>query len=123
MPTAHEETGTPDREQTLKAYIAALEQGSAGVPVLKKLARLCSQNPVHEPFSPISPAFAVPLTPSPLDGFARQLSSSGTENWTQDRAFDQLFNALVKFLDPRKVRACAGGAWVVADSARSHELN
>lgn len=111
MPVPHEDIDTPDREQTLKTYIAALEEGSADVPVLKKLARLCTQNPVHEQLSPISPAFSVPLTPSPHDGFARDLSPSGAEYWTQDRLFDQLFNALVQFLDPRKVRACGSGTW------------
>ncbi|KAI0721862.1 clasp N terminal-domain-containing protein [Cerioporus squamosus] len=102
LPTPHEDIGTPDREETLKTYIAPLEQGSADVPVLKKLARLCMRNPVHEPLSPISPAFSVPLTPSPLDGLGRQLTPSKSEYWRQDRLFDQLFNALVNFLDPRK---------------------
>ena len=107
MSTAHEDrdNGTPGREETLRPFIAALEEDSADVPVLKKLARLCSQNPVQEPRSPGLPAFSVPLTPSPVDGFARQLSSpSGSEFWTSDRLFDQLFNALMRFLDPRKVR-------------------
>ena len=103
LPSPHEDIGTPDREETLKTYITPLEQGSADVPVLKKLARLCMQNPVHEPLSPVSPAFSVPLTPSPLDGYARQLSPSKSDYWRQDRLFDQLFNALVNFLDPRKV--------------------
>ncbi|KAI0751370.1 clasp N terminal-domain-containing protein [Daedaleopsis nitida] len=97
----HEDVGTPDREQTLQPYIAALDQGSADVPVLKNLARLCTQNPVHEPLSPVSPAFSVPLTPSPLDGFARQLTPSRSDYWRQDKLFDRLFNALVKFLDRR----------------------
>ncbi|RDX53151.1 hypothetical protein OH76DRAFT_76865 [Lentinus brumalis] len=103
LPTPHEDIGTPDREETLKTYIAPLEQGTADVPVLKKLARLCMQNAVHEPLSPISTAFSVPLTSSPLDGFGgRQRSPSTSEYWRQDRLFDQLFNALVNFLDPRK---------------------
>ena len=84
----------------------ALEQDTADVAVLKKLAQLCMQNPVIEPLSPVSPAFAIPLTPSPLDGSARQLAQTNSDYWTQDRLFDQLFNALVRYLDPQKVRAC-----------------
>ncbi len=111
LPTSHEDIGTPDREETLKTYIAPLEQGTADVPVLKKLARLCMQNAVHEPLSPISTAFSVPRTSSPLDGFGgRQRSPSTSEYWRQDRLFDQLFNALVNFLDPRKV-----GVYVTAE--------
>ncbi|KAI0676880.1 clasp N terminal-domain-containing protein [Trametes maxima] len=94
--------GTPEREETLRTYIAALEEGSADVPVLKKLARLCAQNPAHEPLSPVSPRFAAPLTPSPLDVAARTLVLSNSDFWTQDKLFDRLFTALVKFLDPRK---------------------
>lgn len=97
--TAHEDVG----EQTLQTYITALEQGSADVPVLKSLAHLCAQNPVHEPLSPVSPAFSVPPSPS--------LSPSRAEFWTQDRLFDRLFNALVQFLDFRKVGACDSGPW------------
>ena len=124
LPSPHEDIGTPDREETLKTYITPLEQGSADVPVLKKLARLCMQNPVHEPLSPVSPAFSVPLTPSPLDGYARQLSPSKSDYWRQDRLFDQLFNALVKFLDPRQVRVCvAAEPGVNADRTRSHGFN
>ena len=104
MAVAHEDGAAPDREEALKGFVAALEQGSADVPVLKKLAQLCSQNPVQEPRSPGLPAFSVPLTPSPVDGFARQLSPSRSAFWAHDRLLDQLFNALVRFLDPRKVR-------------------
>ncbi|KAI0356623.1 hypothetical protein OH77DRAFT_1423568 [Trametes cingulata] len=96
------EDGTPERDETLNTYIVALEEGSADVAALKKLARLCSQNPAHEPLSPVSPGFAVPLTPSPLDGAARPLPTSKSDYWTQDKLFDRLFAALVKFLDPRR---------------------
>ncbi|TBU58755.1 clasp N terminal-domain-containing protein [Dichomitus squalens] len=102
MPTPHEDSGTPDREETLRSFIAALEQDTADVAVLTKLAQLCIQNPVIESLSPVSPAFSAPLTPSPLDGSARQLAQSKSAYWTQDRLFDQLFNALVRFLDPLK---------------------
>ena len=104
MPTGHEDASAPDSEDALQTLLAELEQGSADVPVLKKLARLCTQNPVHEePRSPASPAFSVPLTPSPVDGSARQLSSSDSEFWLRDKLFDRLFNTLLRVLDPRKV--------------------
>ncbi|KAH9853750.1 clasp N terminal-domain-containing protein [Lenzites betulinus] len=101
-PSALEGGGTPDGEDALQSYIVALEEGSADVPVLKKLARLCARNPADEPLSPVSPGFAAPLTPSPMDGAARALASSRSDYWTHDKAFDRLFAALVKFLDPRK---------------------
>ena len=114
MPSAHEDTAAPDREEALQTFVSALEQGSADVPVLKKLAQLCVRNPVQEPRSPGLPAFSVPLTPSPVDGFARQLTSSDSEFWTQDKLFEQLFNALVRYLDPKKV--CVGCDAVAAVS-------
>ena len=86
-------------------FLSALEQGSANASVLKELARVCSQYPVLEPRSPPLPGFSVPLTPSPVDGSAaRQLVSSKSDFWTQNRTFEQLFKALVRFLDPRTVR-------------------
>ncbi len=103
MPTLHEDrdSETPGREETLRSFIAALEEDSTDVLVLKKLARLCTQNPVYEPLSPVSPAFAAPPTFSPVDGFARQQPQTTSEYWTQDKLFDQLFNALVRFLERR----------------------
>lgn len=105
MAAPAEDVETPDREEAVKTCIVALEDGSADVSVLKKLARLCSQNPVHEPLSPVSPGFSAPLTPSPMDGAARPLTASKSDYWTHDKLFDHLFSALVKFLDPRKVSA------------------
>ncbi|KAI0829465.1 clasp N terminal-domain-containing protein [Trametes gibbosa] len=101
--SSFEEGRNPDGEDTLQTYIVALEEGSADVPVLKKLARLCSRNPAHDPLSPVSPGFAVPLTPSPFDGAAaRPLATSRSDYWTHDKSFDHLLTALVKFLDPRQ---------------------
>ncbi|KAI0771878.1 clasp N terminal-domain-containing protein [Trametes elegans] len=102
MAALPEEVGAPNREDTLKAHMVALEQGSADVAVLKQLARLCSQNPAHEPLSPVSPGFPAPHALSPLDGVGRTQASSTADCWTQDKLFDHLFTALVKFLDPRK---------------------
>ncbi|CDO74043.1 hypothetical protein BN946_scf185043.g93 [Trametes cinnabarina] len=102
MVAPSEDVGTPDREEAVNTFIVALEDGSADVAVLKKLARLCSKNPVHEPLSPVSPGFSAPLTPSPMDLAARPLATGKADYWAQDKLFDRLFSALVKFLDPVK---------------------
>ncbi|KAH9943078.1 clasp N terminal-domain-containing protein [Epithele typhae] len=89
-----------DRESAVRALVAALEDDSADVAALKTLARLCAHNSLREPLSPSSPAFSVPLTPSFIDGSGNQLSRS--EFWEKDKLFDRLFNALVKFLNPKR---------------------
>ncbi|OSC99183.1 hypothetical protein PYCCODRAFT_1480052 [Trametes coccinea BRFM310] len=102
MAAPSEDVGTPDREETVNTFIVALEDGTADISVLKKLARLCSKNPSHEPLSPVSPGFSAPLTPSPMNIPARPLESGRVDYWAQDKLFDRLFSALVKFLDPHK---------------------
>lgn len=92
-----------ERKDRLNSYIAALEQGLADVLVLKKLAHLCRENPVNEPISPISPDFSDPLSPSPLLGGTRTLPSLRPDLWHQDKAFERLFSALMKYLDPTRV--------------------
>ncbi|OBZ77060.1 Protein STU1 [Grifola frondosa] len=74
--TSPHEGGTTDHVRTVQDCTAALKDDTADVPVLKKLALLCMQNPVYEPLSPISPAFAAPLTPSSLYGSVRSLPSN-----------------------------------------------
>ncbi|KAH9951783.1 clasp N terminal-domain-containing protein [Amylocystis lapponica] len=102
---------TPLREQDiadcvreLQDHISALEQGLADVLVLKKLALLCSQTrvPADEPTSPLSPAFSVPLTPSPLIGSSGNSSSLASDIWSQNKNFDRLLSALLEFLDSKK---------------------
>ncbi|KAJ2965535.1 hypothetical protein NUW54_g14086 [Trametes sanguinea] len=105
MAAPSEDVGTPDREETVNTFIVALEDGTADISVLKKLARLCSKNPSHEPLSPVSPGFSAPLTPSPMNIPARPLETGKVDYWAQDKLFDRLFSALVKFLDPHKVSA------------------
>ncbi|KAI9067582.1 hypothetical protein FKP32DRAFT_1588408 [Trametes sanguinea] len=102
MAAPSEDVGTPDREETVNTFIVALEDGTADISVLKKLARLCSKNPSHEPLSPVSPGFSAPLTPSPMNIPARPLETGKVDYWAQDKLFDRLFSALVKFLDPHK---------------------
>ncbi|KAL6299119.1 clasp N terminal-domain-containing protein [Sparassis latifolia] len=91
-----------DSGRELQGYISVLEQGLADVRVLKKLAGLCTQNRVDESMSPVFPAFSVPATPTPLAGSSRALPPLTSDLWTPQKNFDRLFNALIKFLDPRK---------------------
>lgn len=98
-------TGEPsDRQEELEGHIAALEHGPADVLVLKKLALLCRENPVNEPISPISPDFSGPFSPSPSYGTARSLHGLKSDLWSEGKAFERLFAALVLHLDPSKVR-------------------
>lgn len=88
-------TGAPsDRCEELEAHIAALEHGPADVRVLKKLALFLREQPVNEPISPISPDFAgSSATPSPAWTLKADL-------WSQGKAFERLFAALLQYLDP-----------------------
>lgn len=96
--------------EELKEHISALEQGSMDVRALQKLALLCRENPVRESVSPTSPAHAAPLSPSPLFGTLHSLPSVlRADIWTQDKNFDRLFGALIKFLDPGRVSDCWNG--------------
>ena len=92
-----------DRKEELNGYIAALEHGTADIRVLKKLAFLSQDSPVNEPISPISPALAGPLSPSPQFGNSRSLLSLKSDLWDQDKAFERLFGALMRYLDPARV--------------------
>jgi CLIP-associating protein 1/2 len=89
----------------LQGYISALAEGDPGVHVLQKLALLCIENPVAESASPPpSPSFGFPSSPSPFIAPSRSLPSMQAEIWDKDKNFERLFNALVQFLEPSKVR-------------------
>ncbi|GJE84641.1 clasp N terminal-domain-containing protein [Phanerochaete sordida] len=95
-----------DRQDELRGYVAALEQGPADVPVLQKLALFCRENPANEPISPISPDFSGgPLSPSPLFGSSHAFSGLKADLWVQGKAFERLFAALVLYLDPTRSTA------------------
>ncbi|KAL4241509.1 CLASP family protein [Abortiporus biennis] len=91
-----------DLRQELSSCIGRLEDGTADVQILKKLAILCKENPVNEPISPISPAFSDPSSPTPAFGASYSLPSLNSDLWTHDKTFDRQLNALTKFLDPSK---------------------
>ncbi|EJD01068.1 uncharacterized protein FOMMEDRAFT_29840 [Fomitiporia mediterranea MF3/22] len=63
----------------LKQCISDLEDGMADASTLKKLALLCSDNPVHD---------------DSLD--------MDRTMWSKERIFDRMFDALMKFLTPEK---------------------
>jgi CLIP-associating protein 1/2 len=103
------EHGTPlkgveplDRIKELQSFIVALEQHPVSIRVLQKLALLCIENPVIDPSSPVSSAFSAPSSPSPFS--ARPIPSLHSDMWTKDKNFERLFNALIKFFDPSRVR-------------------
>lgn len=93
-----------ERVEELETYIALLGSGDADVLVLQKLVLLCLENPVLETSSPpLSPAFGYPTSPSPFIGTSRSLPSLQAEMWEQNKGFERLFNALIKYLEPIKV--------------------
>lgn len=94
-----------DRVEELHEFVTALEDGDADVRVLQKLALLCSTNPIPaDTASPLSPRLGLPLSPSPFIPIMRTLPPVVPDMWTKERSFDRLFDGLLKFLDPTKVR-------------------
>ena len=87
----------------LQGYIAALDQGTADVSTLKKLATFCVAHPSVDAISPLSSSLSMPASPSPFISSAGILPSLKPELWTENRSFSRLFNALWKFLSPDKV--------------------
>ena len=106
------ERGTPlkgvepvDRVEELHEFVTALEDGDADVRVLQKLVLVCSSNPIPaDTASPLSPRLGLPLSPSPFIPTMRTLPPVVPDMWTKERSFDRLFDGLLRFLDPAKVR-------------------
>lgn len=95
---------TSDRIQELQRYISLLENGSADVHTLQKLVLLCAENPVAEPFSPLSPDSEFPSSPSPFIDNSRSIPSLYSDLWDNNKNFEKLFRALMEFLVPTRVR-------------------
>jgi CLIP-associating protein 1/2 len=94
-----------DRVQELNDYITALESDQTDIRVLQKLALLCSSNPIpSESTSPLSPGLGLPSSVSPFLGASHSLPPLIPDIWTKDKSFERLFNALIKFLEPSRVR-------------------
>ena len=96
-------TQPANRQQELKTYILALEQGDAGVHILKKIALLSSEHPSTDPASP-SNSSGLPGSPSPFFSSHSSIPSLHTEIWDMDRNFDRLFKALQTYCIATKVK-------------------
>ena len=92
-----------DAAAELQGHIAALDQGTADVSILKKLATFCVAHPSVDAISPLSSSLSMPASPSPFISSAGILPSLKPELWTENRSFSRLFDALQKFLSPDKV--------------------
>ena len=86
----------------LKRFISALEDGSADVTILKKLALLCRDTALHEDLSEMNTVFSFPATPSPLNLQFNGGSLKATI-WDEEKLFDRMFDALMSFLTAQKV--------------------
>ncbi|KAI9510431.1 clasp N terminal-domain-containing protein [Russula earlei] len=91
-----------DAATELQGYITALDQGTADVSILKKLATFCVAHPSVDAISPLSSSLSMPASPSPFITSAGLLPSLKPELWTENRSFTRLFNSLQKFLTPDK---------------------
>jgi len=91
-----------DAATELQGYIAALDQGTTDVSILKKLAMFCVAHPSVDAISPLSSSLSMPASPSPFISSAGILPSLRPELWTENRSFSRLFNVLQKFLSPDK---------------------
>jgi len=80
----------------LEGYIDGLISGAANALVLQQIALLCIRNPVTEA-SPPSPG-TDPLSPSPFTSSQSQYSLQ-SDMWESHKAFERLFNGLVKYLE------------------------
>lgn len=87
----------------LKRHITALENDDVDVMVLKKLAWLCVENPVHEEPSEFKSGFALPMSPSPASMIFDNVPSLVSTLWEEEKLFDRMFNALLKCLTSNKV--------------------
>lgn len=82
----------------LQRHIKSLEDGSADVDCLQKLATFSTLYPVPETLSSLSQDSNFSIA-----GLPQWTIPKGNEFWAKDRSCDRLFEALRKFLDPSKV--------------------
>lgn len=94
---------TTGKKTELKRCIAALDDGSASVTTLKTLAWLSMENPVQEEPNDFRTGFSLPMSPSPSMTKFNSAPSLMSTIWDEDKNFERLFNALIKFLSVDKV--------------------
>jgi CLIP-associating protein 1/2 len=107
-----------DAKTELTEYISALASGSIDQRQLQRLALLCSEHPLRDLGSPMTSSGSAPLPMSPTPGAGLNSAHALLHSiWTEGRAFDRLFNGLMKFLDPSKVRN-----WRTVFDANAHRI-
>lgn len=82
----------------LQRHIKLLENGSADVDCLQKLATFSTLYPVPETLSSLSQDSNFSIA-----GLPQWTIPKGNEFWAKERSCDRLFEALRRFLDPSKV--------------------
>ncbi|KAI0049577.1 hypothetical protein FA95DRAFT_1581638 [Auriscalpium vulgare] len=92
-----------DSVAQLQGYIAALDEGSANVSVLKSIAAFCVAHPSLDPLSPLSSTLSMPASPSPFLSNAVIIPSLKSDVWAENKNFSRLFKALEKFMAPERV--------------------
>jgi CLIP-associating protein 1/2 len=86
----------------LQDITAALKDAVADVAALKRLAIICMENPTFEGSSELH------LSCSPTSPISkRSQTMSHAELWETNQTFEQLFKALMTYLQPSKVRCFA----------------
>lgn len=97
-------TQSTDKVKELQSYITKLADGETDIHGLQELALFSIENPVSDTDPPLSPGQEVLSSPSPFYT-SRSLPSLHADLWEVDKNFDRLFNALIQFLEPSKVRS------------------
>lgn len=82
----------------LQRHINSLENGSADVDCLQKLAMFSTLYPVPETLSSLSQDSDFSIA-----GLPHWTIPKGNEFWAKEKSCDRLFEALRRFLDPSKV--------------------
>jgi CLIP-associating protein 1/2 len=85
----------------LKRCTVALEDGSADVKALKKLALICLDNPVDENLSSGMTSFSFPTTPPAVSMLAQMKADQSI--WGKERIFHRMLDALLGFLTEMRV--------------------
>lgn len=97
-------TGAGSDKPELKRCVVALEQGTADVSVLKKLALLSRDHPARDDLtlSGLSMSMSFPASPTPM-GNMPKLGLGESNIWTEEKLFDRLFSGLMEYLKQEKV--------------------
>lgn len=102
--TQRRPTRSSDPFGELQGYISHLEQGTADVAMLQKLALFCSAHPATDLISPLSSNLSFPSSPSPLSGSHLGSGSSLKKDvWSASKNFDRLLSGLDRFMAPEQV--------------------